>query len=593
MLNQFPSLVRLGAGFWKEIVILFFLILPAIVKGQPDMQIRGWNILSDYYEDDLITLNAAPSYNINHLQLSHDLVMDLDELRDPERRKLVNSLISEAHKKGISEVVAWDHALYSLKYYPERFRTGPGGTINLDNPEFWDWFRDDYRNMLMLIPDIDGIVLTFIETGARAENQYSEKFGTGAEKLAAVVDAVADVVCEEQGKKLYIRTFAYTDAEYANTIGCIDHIRNSDVILMMKETPHDFFLTHPNDKYAGTINRPTIIEFDACNEFNGQGVVTNTWPEYIIRRWSDLINRPNIIGYVARTDRYRNTRLVGTPNEILLYTLKRYTEDQDLTTEKIYDEFISARYGQAAVRYIKPAFKMAYDIVSSSFYTLGTNIANHSKLDFDPYKSSYGRHVSGKWLDPPVVEVKHGVNSNFNYWTDVIEHLAPARMKEADGPLKTEAPIVIKNKWVSPVEKMNEEYLSYIVKEKRFGVEKAAAALKLIKKAEKVLKPDDYRQLHNLFYRTLLSARAYEAAATAYFGYRIYARGEQFRTPSLNKSLREALEKMLVVADEIDNWNEDVPRGQWNWRGDAATLRKYHELFTETGWKEYGGVLFE
>ena len=38
---------------------------------------------------------------------------------------------------------------------------------------FWEWFKQDYRGMLDLIPEIDGLVLTFIETGAYAEKQYS------------------------------------------------------------------------------------------------------------------------------------------------------------------------------------------------------------------------------------------------------------------------------------------------------------------------------------------------------------------------------------------------------------------------------------
>ncbi len=563
------------------------------VSAQSPVQIRGWNILSDSFEDDIATISAAKSYNINHLQLSHDLVMDLQELRDPKRQKLVNDLISEAHSAGIKEVVVWDHALYNLKYYPDKFKTGPDGTINLDDPDFREWFRADYRNLMSLAPEADGVVLTFIETGARAENQYSEKLKTGPEKLAAVVDAVAEVVCNELGKQLYIRTFAYTDAEYLNTIGCIGYIKNDKVRLMMKETPHDFFLTHPNDKYAGTIERPTIMEFDACNEFNGQGVIANTWPEYIIRRWSDLIKRPNVIGYVARTDRYGNTRLVGTPNEILLYALSRYTEDQSLTAEKISREFISSKYGKKSLRYLKPAFGLAYDIVSSSLYTLGTNIANHSKMDYDPYKSSYGRHVSGKWLDPPVVYVTHAVNREFNYWTDIIEHLSPARFKTADGPLAEEAPWVIENKWVTPEEKMDATYLKFIIAEKKYGVSQAEKALNLVNKARKVMDKEAYDQVYNLFCRTLITARMYEATATAYFGYRIWAQGEDHRDEWLKQTITEALGKMLTVADEIDNYNEKVPRGQWNWRGDAATAREYYDLITKTGWKEYGNVVFK
>ncbi|MFN8239750.1 MAG: hypothetical protein U0X39_03255 [Bacteroidales bacterium] len=574
-------------------VALFILVTVPVHPVFPQNDIvRGWNILSDSFNDDLVTLAAARRYRINHLQLSHELVMDLAELRDEKKKLPVNDLIARAHEAGIKEVLVWDHALYDLKYYPSRFRKGPGSTIDLDNPDFWEWFRSDYRELMKLVPSADGIVLTFIETGARAENQYSARLATGAEKLAAVVDAVASVVCDELGKQLYIRTFAYTDAEYQNTIGCIGHIRNPHVKLMMKETPHDFFLTHPNDKYAGTINRPTLIEFDAACEFNGQGVIANTWPEYIIRRWSELGKRPNIIGYVARTDRYGDTRLVGTPNEILLYTLDRYKNDNSITSGKILEEFISKRYGKKSARYLVPAFSSAYEIVSSVLYTLGTNTANHSSLDYDPYKSSYGRHVSGKWLDPPVVWIGHDVNREFDYWKDIIEHLAPARLKAADGPLSVEAPSIISNQMVTPVEKMNEEYLKYIIAEKKYGVNKAEQALLLVEKTRKLIPDSAYNQLHDLFYRTKLTARIHEATATAYFGYRIWAKGDNDRTPWLRSTITTALGNMLSIASEIENFKSHVPTGQWDWKGDAETARDYYDKIAVRGWKEYGGVVF-
>jgi hypothetical protein len=57
--------------------------------------------------------------------------------------------------------------------------------------------------------------------------------------------------------------------------------------------------------------------------------------------------------------------------------------------------------------------------------------------------------------------------------------------------------------------------------------------------------------------------------------------------------MNEALATMPVIATIIENYDKKVPRGQWNWRGDAATLRKYHEKITQTGWQEYGNVIFE
>jgi hypothetical protein len=128
--------------------------------------------------------------------------------------------------------------------------------------------------------------------------------------------------------------------------------------------------------------------------------------------------------------------------------------------------------------------------------------------------------------------------------------------------------------------------------EKHYGVITAEKALKLIIKAKPVLNKDDYSQIYNLFYRTLLTVQLYEATATSYFGYRIYARGGQFQTKSLKDTMKKSLHQMLLIASEIDNYKEEVPAGQWNWHDDAATARKYHKLITQTGWKEYNNVVY-
>lgn len=561
-------------------------------QDRGNVAVRGWNILTDNPQEIDSVINAAGRYDINHLQLSHNLIMDLRQAKDPHKLEQINGLIEKAHNAHIREVTIWDHALYDLAYYPDKFKTGPQGTIDLDNPDFWKWFRQDYRNMMTLVPNVDGLILTFIETGARAEQQYSKKMGR-SEKLATVINNIADVVIGELGKKLYIRTFAYTDDEYQTIIGCMNYLKSSKIILMMKETPHDFFLTHPDDQFAGKIDRPTIIEFDAGNEFNGQGVIANTWPEHILRRWKDLKARKHVIGYVARTDRFGNTSAIGRPSEILLYALKRYSEDTTVTAEMVYDEFISAHYGPKALPWIKNAFKSAYDIVTSSLYTLGTCTANHSNLNFDPYSSSYTLHVSGRWIHPPVVFVRHDVNKHFHYWKDIIQHIAPARFKTPSAGLEKYAPDVLKNQWVTSQECMDEEYLNYLVEEKQFAVKKAEAAMVNVEKARPFIEPEKYKVLYNTFYRTLVTARLYEAVTKAYFGYRIYARGESFRTKAVTTSIRQGLADILSITREMEAYDEPYPKGSWDWKGDAQMALTYYSLIAEKGWPEYGGIVFK
>jgi hypothetical protein len=564
----------------------------------PTEPVRGWTILSDSLPEDLATIAAASRYGINHLELSHEIIMDLKEVRDARKQRLAATLADAAHKAGVREVVVWDHALYDLDYYPKRFRTGPNGTLDLDDPAFWAWLRQDYRDMLDRLPQADGLVLTFIETGARAERQHSVKLKTPQEKLAAVVNAVADVVVGERHLTLYARTFAYTHQEYDNIVGAVDLFRPG-VRLLMKETPHDFFLTHPNDFFAGRLARPTVMEFDVAGEFNGQGLIANTWPQYVLGRWRDFAKRPHVVGYTARTDRYGATRLIGRPSEVNLWALKRAVEQPDVSAEQVTDEFITRRYGAASLPQVKAAFANAFDIVTSTLYTLGTNVASHSALDYDPYNSSWARHVSGKWIEPPVAHVAHGANRDLHYWTDVVDHLAPAWAKTDRGAQWDEVPWVKQNGWVTPGDHMDATFLGYVHTEKDYGVARARESLAHVDSARAALADSDWKDLHAYFERTLLTARLHRAVSTAYFGYRVWARGGDYRTPEVTAAVREALGELEEVAAAIKAYPMKPPPGQWSWVEDADTALKYRDWITK-GWPKetrgvpnpYGGLAF-
>lgn len=555
----------------------------ALPPGEP---VKGWNILSRSIEDGLRVVQRAADFSINHLQLSHQIVHNLHELQNAERAKAAATLTRAAHLAGIREVVLWDHMFYGLDYYPQRFRTGPGGVLNLDDPAFWEWLKDDYRRMLDAAPPVQGIVLTFIETKSRVEDQYSATLLSDEAKLGAAVNAIADVVIGERGMNLYARTFAYDASEYERISKAVAQFSRPQIRLMMKEAPHDFFLTHPNNQLAGRFERPSIVEFDTAGEFNGQGLIANTWPQYILRRASDLLNRNHVVGYVARTDRYGHTRILDQPSEVNLHALRRFMEDRNVDPQSVSRDFIRNRYGAAAVEPLQRAFAAAYTIVNCSLYTLGTNMARHSAMDFDPYSSSYARHVSGKWIQPPVVSIGHGVDRQFHYWKDIIEHLAPAWAK-AGGAHLGEVPQVVENGWLTPGESMNERYLRLVLTEKAHGVALARSALSEVDSARAVLAAEDYQQLQHYFARTLLTARLYEATAAAYWGFRVWARGSEHRSTYVIKTTRDGLLQMIEVASAIESYPvAPASGGQWGWTEDAAMARRYWHWIVEEGWPE-------
>ena len=85
-----------------RILLLLLALFTTVPAGADPLDaktpVRGWTILSNSEPDAMAVIAAARAYNINHLELSHDIVHDLREIRDAKRQALVNRLVDAAHK---------------------------------------------------------------------------------------------------------------------------------------------------------------------------------------------------------------------------------------------------------------------------------------------------------------------------------------------------------------------------------------------------------------------------------------------------------------------------------------------------------------
>ena len=567
-------------------------------------------ILSDSEAGAKEVIAAAPAYGINQIQLSQKLNNRLKDLKDPALNKLplFNKCIDWAHEAGITEVVGWDDMIYSTEYYPEKFHTGPDGAIDLDNPEFWEWFKADYRDILNRIPKLDGVVLQFMESGGNVINQYSKLHPTDAEKLALLVTKFYEVVVGERHMNLYTRIYPNDRPDNPHIPEMVNMLPK-DVRLLIKITPLDYLLTVPNCGLIGMLDRQTIVEFVPPAEFAGQGVTANTWVEDLVDRWRQVARKPHVVGYSARTDRFLESRLVGRPGEIDLYALKRAVEDENVTAEQVYDEFIAKRYGAKAVPEVKAAMKNAFDIATCTFYSLGTVLGNHGHLEFETYTPPYIEMCAGRWFDPSIVGIKHGVNREFHYWRDIMNHITPAFVKDPRYELDTIRSVELhaaafglkkavnethsytptdatsmKEKWFKPGEGMDEEYLRYIVTEKNYGVQLAADSVKHIENAKGVLKPADYDDLYHYFKRTQLTAQLWRATTSAYFGFRTWCRGTEYQSPYVRDTVQNGLAEMKEVSALIRNYPVKPPTAMYDWAGEADLADGYFKAIVEDGW---------
>lgn len=551
-------------------------------------QVRGWNISSDNEAGAMRVIDvAATRYDINHLEFSRQLVHNLKDVRPAGRAEMINRLAAYAHKKGIREVCVWDHAMYDIGYYPAQFKVQVEGKerLDLDNPDFWRWLRNDYTGMLALVPEVDGVVLDILNGEGQPMDQHSARLKTEGEKLAAVIDSLAEIIIDDHQLSLYVRVKADDHRQLELVMDCMKNLSHPDIRIMAKEVFQAFLLTHPVSSVTDSIRKyRAVIEFDAAHQHNGQGILASMFPEVHMKRWKEYMSESNVMGYVARTDNLFDSRIIDGPNEINLYALKRAAEDPWVDAESIYREYIAEKYGEKALPFIEPAFKKTYDIMTSMVYTLGIHIADHSVIDFSN-GMSYVHFNPGKWQRSMEYSVDHNVNKSFHYWRDVANHLCPPSFKRRTNSLAEEIPFVFENGWLEDRELMNAEYLADIVAEKNYGVRLAQSALEDVIRAKPYIRnADEYTKLLETFRRTEMAARSYRAAAKAYFAYRVYSRGGEYRTPVVLFTLQEGLDEILAVSDEITRYPYKGPRATFEFQSLATSAMDVHRSITASGW---------
>ena len=83
-----------------RLVLVFFFAISIPCKGE-DVPIKGWIILSDNMDNAITTIKAAKGYKINHLQLSHQIIHNLMEVKNESVRNQVRNLTRLAHQEEL------------------------------------------------------------------------------------------------------------------------------------------------------------------------------------------------------------------------------------------------------------------------------------------------------------------------------------------------------------------------------------------------------------------------------------------------------------------------------------------------------------
>ncbi|MFC1890621.1 fibronectin type III domain-containing protein [Thermodesulfobacteriota bacterium] len=488
-----------------------------ISAGEEALEV-GWILTDD--DPDAIDrdLSLAPSYNVSHIQLSHSLIMDIDEiLEDPAKAVLINDTAARAHDLGIHTYI-WAHELNTESFFA-CFDPAEGSGSTLDVR------RQVYRDALAVVPDVDGVVLMFGSSNLEPWYAacfcpyclFSEPLFTPltsphpVDRLDLIMRAVGQAVVSEMGRELIIRTFIHQPWELEWVGEALRNLTGLDLTVMCKEVPQDWEPNYPHNPLIGNAgSHGQIVEFDLTGEYWGQARIPFCMPAYLQYRIQHQV-RQGIAGAAGRTNRYSNHPF-GTPNEVNVYAFTKLLEDPRADVDGIWAEWIESRYG------LTPG--------SGASETLAELLAR----TFDIGRKMY--YIKGFWA----LEKGSGLPDHGRY-PELLGERSIGRWDPDYKPLERE------------LRCPTEQTLKDIFQEKSEAVEMCARSRDDLEMIREELDPQDYVDIKNRLEHQLRCTEIWRWVADAVWRYKYW---RQRLCPKHARYLGGTLERLEALADEME-----------------------------------------
>ncbi|MFH1530471.1 MAG: fibronectin type III domain-containing protein [Pseudomonadota bacterium] len=351
-----------------------------ITVPPPGPPVHGWMLLDADPVSVKESIEAAALYGVNHIQLSHALIDEIDQVLgdEPEtlqRVETLNLAIDLAHEHGM-KAYAWAHEF-------------TGGALEVcfapDDP-FWTARADAYRAAFERLPGLDGVILMFGSASPPPWFSFCacdwclENYEglpmfipPPEERLRMVVEYVGGAIVAE-GRELFVRTFVHEPAEIGWHSEGLAVATGGPFTGMHKGPVQDWQPYNPHHPCMGAIgDHPGIVELDVAGEYYGLSVLPWAAPGYYRFRLNHLWKNGGV-GAVLRVQRGEYHAL-GTPNEVNMVAVRRLIEDRFTPLDAIWEEFLTGRYGvgpgDPGYEALRGILRDTFPIRRKSHYVLG------------------------------------------------------------------------------------------------------------------------------------------------------------------------------------------------------------------------------
>ena len=309
------------------------------------MQQVGLNALI-FHQNDLIDQLVSPRAFFDNELMWKRWPVRLHTIDN--NRHYIRKVIKEAKRREIGFYLEVKEIYYPeglLDLFPN-LRKADGAVCSTD-PFWWEFLDAKIRELLDVIPDMAGIVVS----PATRESKVSISTNTCSCPSCQKADPLQwyhkllDTMYRpmaEKGKKLILRDFSYT-ANDQNTAINAASLCSKDIIIALKNTPHDFYPTFPDNPRIGQTNgQPQWVEFDTWGQFFGIGFFPCSVIEDMKERMKYSCEN-GVTGVWFRTDweGMTDTCSFNSFNLLNLFGGALLAQNPDLDLEQVYKAWVA------------------------------------------------------------------------------------------------------------------------------------------------------------------------------------------------------------------------------------------------------------
>ena len=301
-----------------------------------------------------------------------------------QRRAYLKRVLELAGRAGI-EVYIENKELYFpgiiLEFYSELVKQGK---VCPNEPFWWDFTKTKYQEFFEEFPEISGII-TAPATGESKVSISSSRCTCELCKNTAkhewyqkLLMAMYEPI-HAAGKKLIVRDFVFNAQAHQEIAATMEQLPR-DVIMALKNTPHDYYPTFPDNPRIGNVgDHAQWIEFDTMGQYFGWGIGPSIMTEDLRRRMK-LAREKGATGVMLRTDweSLDGHSSFKTLNYLNLYAgaaLANHLESDSngiyqrwLTEQGFYAPALTAEMKRNTARWLEEIMRPTWDVIKRTVF---------------------------------------------------------------------------------------------------------------------------------------------------------------------------------------------------------------------------------